>query len=320
MMFPPPILAAEDNPLGHVLDKALIPLPEGMFSPATAKFLGPILTMNTLTMIIASAIMVWALITASKSIHTGPDKDGDNRYITKGRFAQMIEVVVLYLRDSVIRAQLGREGDRFAPFLLTVFFFILFNNLLGLVPLLDLQHLFGALFLNDSHFAVIGGTATGRIAVTGALAVVAFILWQVNGLRSLGLIEWCRHFTAGAPWYLWWLMVPVEIMSMFVKPFALAIRLFANMTAGHVLLAVLMMFTAAAPKALGLLAGGPIGLISAIGAIGIFFLEILVAFLQAFIFLFLTTVFIAQLVHHHDEHAESHTSHEAEPHPAPAHA
>ncbi len=319
-MFPPPILAAEDNPLGHVLDRALIPLPHGMFSPETRKFLGPLLTMNTLTMIIASAIMVWALMVAARSIQTGPRNEGDDCYITHGRFAQMIEVVVLYLRDNVIRAQLGRDGDRFAPFLLTVFFFILFNNLLGLVPLLDLQHLFGALFLNDPHFAVIGGTATGRIAVTGALAVVAFILWQVNGLRSLGLVGWAKHFTAGAPWYLWWLMVPVEIMSMFVKPFALAIRLFANMTAGHVLLAVLMMFTAAAPKALGLLAGGPIGVISAVGAIGIFFLEILVAFLQAFIFLFLTAVFIAQLVHHHEEHDESHSSPHTERHGAPSHA
>ncbi len=291
-------LAEESNPLGHVLDRVLIA------NPGWPDFVGPILTMNTLTMLIVSVILVLVLLPAARAIGTGPRAEGDDRYITRGVFAQMIEVIVLYLRDKVIVPQLGAEARKFTPFLLTLFFFILFNNLMGLLPLLDLQHLIGSAW-GDSHFAVVGGTATGRLAVTGGLAVMAFLLWQINGVRSAGLLPWLKHYTGGGPWYLAPIMVPVEIMGTFVKPFALALRLFANMTAGHVLLAVLLSFTAAAPKALGLL-GAPITLVALGGSVAIYMLELFVAFLQAFIFMFLTTLFIAQLAHHHhDEHAHA---------------
>ncbi len=324
------VILAEEGPLGHVLDRVLIG------NPGWPEFVGPILTMNTLTMLIVAVILVLVMVYAANSIGASPkiqstraedspssdaqppfgfhkrrgSESNDERtvdekiYLTRGVLPQMIEVIVVYLRDKVIKPQLGPATNTFTPFLLTLFFFILFNNIMGLVPLLDLQHLAGAMW-GDPHFAVVGGTATGRIAVTGALAVMAFILWQINGIRSSGIVGWAKHYLGGGPWYLAPIMLPVEIMGTFVKPFALALRLFANMTAGHVLLAVLLSFTAAAPKALGPI-GAPITLVALGGSVAIYMLELFVAFLQAFIFMFLTTLFIAQLAHHHhDEHAHA---------------
>lgn len=292
-----PFFLAAD-PLGHVLDKPLI---------------GDMLTMNTLTMILVAVVFVLFMTWVANRVVTGPESEGNERYVTKGAIPQMFEVIILYLRDTVIRPQLGPLADRFTPFLLSLFFFILFNNLLGLVPLLDLQHLFGGLFLGNDHFAVIGGTATGRLGVTAGLAVMAFILWHVNGLRESGLKGWAAHFLGGGPWYLAPIMIPVEIMGTFVKPFALALRLFANMTAGHVLLAVLVGFVPAAIANLGVL-GAPVSLVAFGASVAIMFLELFVAFLQAFIFMFLTTLFIAQMAHHH--HEEDHGAedyHEGDP-------
>ncbi len=297
----PTTLGAEDNPLAHVLDKPLIaPLP-GL------EWAGPLLTMHTLTMLIAAVLAVLVIIRAAAAIGTGPASQGNERFVTKGKLSQVIEVIVLYLRDNVIYAQLGAGvGRAFAPLLLSIFFFILFNNLLGLVPLLDIQHLIGGLALNNPHFAVVGGTATGRLAVTAGLATVVFIIWQVNGIRSSGLGGWLKHFLGGGPVFLAPIMIPVEIIGMIVKPVALSLRLFANMTAGHVLLAVLLGFTASAPKALGWLMGSPVTVVSVLASVGIMFLELFVAFLQAFIFMFLTTLFISQLMHHHhDDHAHA---------------
>ena len=285
----PALFGAGDNPLGHVLDKTVI---------------GP-LTMNTITMVVVAALMVWVMNSVARVIGVGPESEGRERYVTKNKGASLVEVIVVYLLDNVIRPQLGADAKRFTPFLLTLFFFILFNNLFGLIPLLDLQHLLGGLVAGEegTGFAVIGGTATGRLSVTAGLALVAFILWNLHAIRTGGVGGWLHHFLGGAPAYLAPVMVPVEIMSTLVKPAALALRLFANMTAGHILLAVVIGFTSQAPAALGLL-GAPITIVALLAGIAIMFLEVFVAFLQAFIFLFLTTLFIAQLAHHHhDDHA-----------------
>ena len=291
------ILAAEDgSPLGHVLNKGVGDIP-----------------MHFITMAIATFFAIFVLLKAADAIETGGEDEGNDRYLTKGKLSQMIEVIVLYLLNNVIRPQLGEHTARFAPYLLTLFFFILFNNIAGLIPLLDLQHLIGHFGWGDAHWAVVGGTATGNIAVTAALAVIAFFVIQIAGFRSLGVGGWLSHLTAGAPWYIWPIMIPVELMGMLIKPAALAIRLFANMTAGHILLAVVFMLPLFLAKALD---GGwgivlPISLISLLAGIGIMFLELFVAFLQAFIFMFLTAMFIAQMMpHHHDEHHDEH-GHEA---------
>jgi len=286
----PALFGASDNPLGHVLDKPGV--------------LGP-LSMNSITLLVVTILFILVMNMVANAIAVGPESKGNERFRTKGKVANLIEVIVDYLLNTVIRPQLGHDAKKFAPFLLTIFFFILFNNLFGLIPFLDLQHLLGGLIADNSHFAVIGGTATGRLAVTAALAIVAFIVWNIHGIRSGGVGGWLHHFLGGGPAYLAPIMVPVEIVGTIVKPAALAVRLFANMTAGHVLLAVIIGFTAAAPKALGAM-GAPITLVAAIAAVLITFLELFVAFLQAFIFMFLTTLFIAQLAHHHhDDDAEA---------------
>lgn len=244
----------------------------------------------------------------ARKIAVGPEGEGAARYVTRNPFAHMVEVIAVYLRDDVIRPLLGSRTDRFIGFLWTLFFFILVNNLLGMIPLLDLQAI--PQYLKDAHahpVAFLGGTATQSLFMTAVLAFIAFIVVNFAGIRELGVGGYVHHLTGGAPWYIWPLIVPVEIVGTFVKPFALAIRLFANMTAGHILLATLLGFIATgiatiAKGGSGLALGPVVILVSGVGAIAIFFLEVFVAVLQAFVFMFLTTVFISQLAHHDDDH------------------
>lgn len=182
------------------------------------------------------------------------------------------EAVVLYLRNEVVLPNVGPHGNAYVPFALTLFFFILFANLLGLIPY--------------------GSTATGNISVTAMLAIVTFVVVEISGMKAQGLGYLKTIFyippkdmpLALKP-LMFLIMTPVEIVGKITKPFALAIRLFANMTAGHVVLLALisLIFTfhsfaiAAAPVAMG---------------VAISMLEIFVAFLQAYIFTLLSCVFI----------------------------
>jgi F-type H+-transporting ATPase subunit a len=265
------------------------------------------------TLILAGLLTILVLWWASTKIRTGPESQGTDRFITTSTFAHVIEVICLYLRDTTVRPLLGARTDRFMPFLWTIFFFILFNNLLGLVPFLDITHIIDAVMGKHALTGLIGSTPTQNLFVTAVLALIAALVINFAGIRELGVGGYLHHLTAGTPWYLWPLMIPIEIMGTIIKPVALALRLFANMTAGHILVAVLFMF---ATSGLGMLAkaslggvvmGGTISLISIIAAIAIYFLELFVAFLQAFVFMFLTAVFISQLAHH-DEH-EHHEGH-----------
>ncbi|MCP3902326.1 MAG: F0F1 ATP synthase subunit A [Planctomycetes bacterium] len=295
---------SKPNPLGHVLDQnivggdhALIHATEGW-----TVFGSPILTLHMVTLVAAALLLVWVMKKAAAAIETGPDGTGHDRYLTAGRVGQLVEVISLYLRDQIVKPVLGEKTNKYLPYLLTLFFFVLMNNLLGLIPLLDLQHLAG-MFFGNSHFAVIGGTATGNLAVTGALALISFVVIQVHGLRELGFAGWAHHLLGGAPVFLAPLMIPVEIASMFIKPAALAIRLFANMMAGHMLLATLTLFGMMAYHGAGAWGAAGVSILSIAFAVAISFLELFVAFLQAFIFMFLTAVFIGQLSHHgHEEH------------------
>ncbi|MCZ6836726.1 MAG: F0F1 ATP synthase subunit A [Planctomycetota bacterium] len=288
-------LAAAD-PIDHVTDKYLLKIGDT-----------PILTMHMVTLIIATGIMLWAMWTAAKSIDTGPESDGNDRYITKGRFAQLIEAMVVYLRDEMLEPVLGKEHTRrYLPFLLSLFFFVLFNNLFGMIPVMDFLHLLGA------HNTWIGGTATANIAITGALALVAFVLIEAHAFREQGVKGWLLHNFGGlvpGPILLFpiaLIVFVVEIAGHFIKPTALAIRLFANMVAGHTLMAVLLSFGYAAVEAgMGTFGIGTITVVSGISAIVVTFLELFVSFLQAFIFMFLTAVFIS-LMSHDDEHEAGH--------------
>jgi F-type H+-transporting ATPase subunit a len=166
---------------------------------------------------------------------------------------------------------MGEEGKPYLPYLLTVFFFILFCNLLGLVPF--------------------GATATGNVSVTAALALMAFIMIQAGGIRKYGLKHHLQNIVPpGIPAWLLPIMIPVEIMGQFTKPFALCIRLFANMIAGHiVILAFLSMIF--------ILQSLFVSPVSVFFALFISLLEVFIAFLQAYIFTILTSLFIGMSIH-----------------------
>jgi F-type H+-transporting ATPase subunit a len=187
-------------------------------------------------------------------------------------FAGSMEALALYIRQEVVLPNVGPHGEGFAPYLLTLFFFILVMNLLGLLPY--------------------GSTATGNIAVTAALALMAFITIEVAGMRALGFKGYMHtifYLPPGLPGPLkpimLVIMTPVEIIGKLSKPFALAVRLFANMTAGHVLVLALIGLTFLFQSYL-------VGIAAAGLATAIMLLELFVAFLQAFVFTLLTSVFI----------------------------
>ena len=198
-------------------------------------------------------------------------------------FANAMEAMVEYVRDNIVVPNVGtgKVGRSLTPVLLTFFFFILTMNLMGLVP---------------------GGhSATGSLSGTAGLAVVAFFVIQYAAIRENGFFAWIKHLTGGTPVALWPIMIPVEIMGLFAKPFALCVRLFANMTGGHVvilsLIGLVFVQTMFIPVTIGF-------------SLFINLLELLVAFIQAYIFTILVGVFASMgMAHDHPEeegHAAAH--------------
>lgn len=249
----------------------------------------------------------------AKQVQTGPASEGSAAYVTKNGFAHMLEVICVYLREEIARPLLGDRTNKLMPFLWTIFWFILVNNLLGMVPLLDLMHLLNPEW-KKAHAAPIGGTATQNVWVTGILAVVAMVFFNLVAIRHLGIGGFFKHMTAGAPFPASIIVFLLEFIGQFaIKPFALALRLAANMTGGHILLATVIFFSGMVASQ-GLFIRAPVTLISVLGGFAIFLLEVFVAFMQAFIFMFLVTVFIALMDHDHEhEHHDEHEEHERAP-------
>jgi F-type H+-transporting ATPase subunit a len=276
--------------LSHVLQHPLIT------QPADWGFLTPHKVITVLSDHIVSTITAGLLLALVLPMlvrrRRGTDEIGG---MVPAGGANFLEAICEYLRKEVAEPNLGPYTDRFIKFIWTLFFFLLVNNLLGLIPISSVAPLFG------TH---LGGTATGNIWVTGALASITLVLMVVNGLR-LGGMNYIKHFCPGPIW-LAWILVPIELLGLIAKPLALAIRLFANMFAGHMILAVLLSFI------LSLGSHNPVGgyviaVPVVVGSIGVSLLEIFVAFLQAFIFTALSTLFISQaIVFHHDEHEAGH--------------
>jgi len=190
--------------------------------------------------------------------------------VPKG-IGNFIEVLVVYVRDEIVLQTIGEAGRKMLPFFLTVFFFILFSNFLGLIPY--------------------SSTATGNISVTAGLALIAFFMIQISGIQKNGFIGYFKGLIPhGIPTALLPIMVVVEFLGLFTKPFALCIRLFANMTAGHViilsLLGLIFVFKSVA-----------VSPISIAFSLFIYLLEILVALIQAYIFTILSALFTGMAVH-----------------------
>ncbi len=200
-------------------------------------------------------------------------------------FGAAVEALVLFVRNDVAVANIGHGGEKFAPYILTLFFFILYCNILGLLPW--------------------GAAATGNIAVTAALALTAFFTIEISGMVALGPKGYLKTIVMVPPGMtgigaviMAVIMTPVELIGKIVKPFALTLRLFANMTAGHfvilVLLGLIFVFGTAPPLIRGVVVVGAVGL-----TLFMMMLELLVAFLQAYIFALLTSVFIGLMRHEH---------------------
>lgn len=283
--------AAGDNPLSHVIPHPLVTR-EADLGILTKEGVITLLSDQIVMMIVAGLLLCFVFPRLLRK------RRGDSEIgrMVPGRFAGLVEMICIYFRDEVAKPHLGDHADRFIKYIWSVFFFILTLNLLGLIP-------FGT--VTPALFGVhIGGTATGNIWVTATLAILTLTLMVTNGLRFGGK-DYLMHFMPG-PLYLAPLMIVVELMGLFAKIFALAVRLFANMLAGHVLLAVMIAMILRAGAALGTGLGLGVAVPVVIGSVALNMLEIFVAFLQAFIFTYLTTLFIGMSVNvHHDEHADA---------------
>jgi F-type H+-transporting ATPase subunit a len=196
-------------------------------------------------------------------------------------FQNFLEMGIEMVRDRIVRVNIHDKklADSLTPYFVSLWIFIFVLNFLGLIP---------------------GGhSATGNLAVTAGLAITAYFVINGSAILTKGIGHWFKEFTGGSPWGLWIIMIPIEILSMFTKPFALTIRLFANMTAGHVvilsLVGLIFLFKsfAIAPVSIGF-------------SLFINLLETLVAMIQAYVFTMLTSVFVGLALGHGDEHSSAH--------------
>ncbi len=256
---------AGDMILEHILDSRTLDLPPfGHVQLPVLHLFGydlPI-TKHVVMMWVAALILLGVGLAAARVHRMSPGKVG-----------HLIEMVLLFIRDEIAIPNIGEHGVRFVPYLLTTFLFILLCNLLGLVPY--------------------GSTATGNISVTAALAVMAFVMIQAAGIREYGLVKHLRHLVPqGVPLWLSPVMIVVEIFGTLAKPFALCIRLFANMMGGHVVILSLL-------GLIFILNTATVAAVSVPFALFIDLLELLVAFIQAYIFTMLTSLFIGMSVHPH---------------------
>jgi F-type H+-transporting ATPase subunit a len=269
------------NPLDHVVDHDFLEFPS-LFPPHfeskvyLPSILGVQVTRFMVMEAVAAILMLVVLIPVVRHIARTP--------YSRGWFMNMFEAMLLFIRDQVARPAIGGHGaDRFLPYLWTAFFFVLFNNLLGIVP--------G------------GASATGNINVTGVLAVMTLGVVIRAGMREMGAIGFwigiVPHLDVPKIMKppLWALMWVIEVIGLLIRHLVLAVRLFANMFAGHVVLSVLLGFILMA----GFLSV-PFFMVapfSLLGVVALSLLELFVAFLQAYIFVFLSALFIGIALHPH---------------------
>ncbi len=235
----------------HLVDAPLAWLPEALARLHITK--------HVLMMWVAAAVLVLVLSLAAR-------QKGD----TPKGLRNFFEPLILFIRNAVLLPNMGEAGLPYLPFLLTLFCFILTCNLLGLVP--------G------------GATATANISVTATLALISATVTHFAGVRQNGGWHYLASIVPPVPGWLWPLMLVVELIGMLAKPFALAIRLWANMNAGHIVLLVILGFIFLFKN------WGVVG-ISVAGGVAISLLEVFVALLQAYVFTFLTSVFMGLALH-----------------------
>ncbi|MHC4883178.1 MAG: F0F1 ATP synthase subunit A [Planctomycetota bacterium] len=254
------ILLGSSNPVEHATGKTLFEIPIGSWQiPFTNHML--MISLSAIFLMIAMPVIV------------------RRRQLIPSGFYNVIETICAFLREDVARPFLKHHTDRYISYLWSMFFFILSMNLLGMVPLNGIVWVFTQKQNN------IYGAATANLYVTGALATFAFLLFHIAGIYEKGFVKYFATLSPKVPWPIMPFMFLMELISSVVRLFSLAIRLFANILAGHILIAVLFSFIIMFKN---FLVVGPVILSVTLMSL----LEIFVAFLQAYIFTFLTTIFI----------------------------
>ena len=249
----------------HVQDETVVPL--GFW--AGQRYVRLDITKHVINMWIAAGILLIVVGLAARK----------RAVIPKGGY-NMLETFVMFIRDEISVKNIGHHAHLYTPYLCSAFFFILFMNLCGLLPI----PAFGG-------FPGIS-TATGNVSVTVVLALFTFVLTQIAGMRAQGAVGYWTHLVpGGVPVALWPLMFVIEFFGLFTKPFALTVRLFANMVAGHIVIFFLI--------ALTLFISVYVAPVSVAFALGIFMLELFVALVQAYVFTMLSALFIGMTQHAH---------------------
>lgn len=234
------------------------------------------ITKTSLQMLLIGLLLLWVFSSVAKGYKK------NEGHAPKG-MQSFFEPIIVLVKEDIAKTYLGEKADKFLPYLLSLFFFIWFANLLGLLPF-------------NSNIA-------GNISVTAALAVLTFIIVQVNGSKDY----WKHIFnTPGVPWWLKFgipLMPIVEFLGIFTKPFALAVRLFANISAGHfMVLGLISLIFIMGQGGESFMGGMAIAPLSVLFTLVIFTLEMVVAIVQPYVFTLLTAVFIGMAMESHDDH------------------
>ncbi len=221
------------------------------------------ITKNVLAIFISCILLCVIVLSVSRWSKRNPNK------APKG-FIGVMEMFIMDINDNVVKANIGKGYEKFSPYLLTAFFFIFLNNLMGLIPIFP-----G------------GANVTGNIAVTLSLALCTFLITNIFGNKEY----WKEIFWPDVPGFVKPIMIPIELIGMITKPFALMIRLFANIMAGHSIILSLICIIFITSK-IGLVINGSMTLVSVLFTLFMNFLELLVAYIQAYVFTILSAVFI----------------------------
>ncbi len=227
-----------------------------------------ILTNYMVFLIIAIALTIVFFVVASRKLTLVPKGVGN-----------IAEWGVEFVRNNIVLDVMGSEGMVYLPFIVTVFFAVLFNNFLGLIPGLK--------------------PGTGTLGTTFAWGIMVFVVYNWVGVKKHGLVPYLKSFLpSGTPWWLVWLIYPLEVISHFLRPFTLGVRLYANMYAGHIVLGIFGIFVVMSLAALGPVTA-VVGTLSLVMQIIMYAFEVFVAFIQAYVFAILTTVYLNGALHTH---------------------
>ncbi|MBX7181990.1 MAG: F0F1 ATP synthase subunit A [Bacteroidia bacterium] len=240
------------------------------FNGKQGSFIDLSITKNVFSVLLAVSLLLIVFISVANAYKANPGK------APKG-IQSFVEPLILFIRDEVAKPSIGHGYEKFLPYLLSLFFFIWFNNMMGLIPIFPF-----------------GANVTGNIAVTLILATFTFVTTQINAKSTY----WKHIFMPDVPWWLYIIMIPIEIFGVFIKPVVLTLRLFANITAGHIIalafFSLIFIFGAMLP-----VAGYGVSILSIAFTVFMNFMELLVAFLQAYVFTLLSAIYIGMAIEEH---------------------